>query len=229
MKTGKGHYDATQSFIYRKCLKEWWSALDTNRRVIHYKKGENLFKEGDTVEGVFFMLKGVVKVHKHWADDKELIVRFAAEDDILGHRGLSTHSGPYPITATALSDVTILFFTLDFFRTTLTVNTNFMYAFMMFFADELLLSEQRMRNLAHMQVKGRVAGALLAIEDKFGKDQAGFISFAITRQDIAAYTGAAYETVYKLLMEFTESGYIKTDGRRIAVLNRKGLTALMHL
>ena len=31
------------------------------------------------------------------------------------------------------------------------------------------------------------------------------MGFAITRQDIAAYTGAAYETVYKLLTEFTES------------------------
>ncbi|PVD52453.1 transcriptional regulator [Terrimonas sp.] len=226
MKKEKGYYDATQSFIYRKCLKEWWPALDSNRRIIHYKKGETLFKEGDTVEGVFFMLNGVVKVHKHWTDDKELIIRFAAEDDILGHRGLSTHSITYPITATALSDVTILFLTLDFFRVTLTVNTGFMYDFMMFFADELLLSEQRMRNLAHMQVKGRVARALLVIEDKFGKDQEGFIGFAITRQDIAAYTGAAYETVYKLLTEFTESGYIKTDGKRIAILNNDALLQL---
>lgn len=226
MKTEKGHYDATQSFVYRKCLKAWWPALDTNRRIIHYKKGETIFKEGDTVEGVFFILKGVVKVHKHWAEDKELIVRFAAADDILGHRGLSTHSTAYPITATALSDVSILFLTLDFFRATLTVNAGFMYDFMMFFADELHLSEQRMRNIAHMQVKGRVAIALMAIEQKFGKDEDGFTGFAITRQDIAAYTGAAYETVYKLLTEFTEAGYIKTDGKRIAILNPGALAEL---
>lgn len=201
-------------------------ALDTNRKIIHYKKGEILFKEGDAVEGIFFMLKGVVKAHKHWTDDKELIVRFAAEDDILGHRGLSTYSTTYPITATALSDVTILFLTLDFFRVTLTVNINFMYDFMMFFADELQLSEQRMQNLAHMQVKGRVARALLVIEDKFGKDEDGYIRFAITRQDIAAYTGAAYETVYKLLTAFTESGYTKTDGKRIAIFNKDALLQL---
>lgn len=225
MKIEKGHYDATQSFIYRKCLKEWWPALDTNRKIIHYKKGENLFIEGDIVEGVYFMLKGVVKVHKQWTDDKELIIRFAAEDDILGHRGLSTHSNTYPITATALSDVVIIFLTLDFFRTTLIVNTSFMYDFMMFFADELMLSEQRMRNLAHMQVKGRLATFLMVIEKKFGKSEDGFIRFAVTKQDMAAYTGAAYETVYKLLNEFVESDYIKTDGKRIKILNQNALNS----
>lgn len=228
MKIEKGHYDATKSFVYRKCLQEWWPALDTNRKIMHYKKGETLFKEGDTVEGVFFMLHGVVKVHKHWTDDKELIIRFAAEDDILGHRGLSTHSRTYPITATALSDATILFLTLDFFRVSLAVNAGFLYDFMMFLADELLLSEQRMRNLAHMQVKGRVARALLVLVDKFGKNEEGFIRFAITRQDIAAYTGAAYETVYRLLTEFVELKYIKAEGKNIAILNSNALLKIQE-
>ena len=226
MKTEKRPYDATQSFVYKKCLKEWWPALDANRSIIHYKKGEILFAEGDLVEGVFFMISGVVKVHKHWTEDKELIIRFATKDDILGHRGLSTYADSYPITATALSDVTAIFLPLDFFRVTLTVNTSFMFDFMMFFADELRFSEQRMRNIAHMQVKGRVATALLAIEKKFGQDESGYISFAITRQDIAAYTGAAYETVYKLLHEFTALQYITTDGKKIAILNAEALANL---
>ncbi len=99
--------------------------------------------------------------------------------------------------------------------------------FLMFMADELQLSEQRMRDLAHMQVKGRVAKALLAIERKFGVNNEGFIAFAISRQDIASYTGTAYETVYKLLMEFTESGFIKTDGKEIAIINKKALETVI--
>ena len=152
MKTGKGHYNATASFIYKKCLKEWWPALDTNQKIIHYKKGEAIFTEGNTVEGVFFILHGVAKVHKRWDEEKGLTVR--------------------------------------------------------------------------LQVKARVATTLKVIEKKFGKDEEGFIGFTIARQDIAAYTGAAYETAYKLLTEFTESGYIKIDGKRIAIMNPEGLTDL---
>jgi CRP/FNR family transcriptional regulator len=94
-----------------------------------------------------------------------------------------------------------------------------MFDFMMFFADELRLSEQRMRDLAHMPVKERVMKTLLTIESKFGINDKGFISFDISRQDIAAYTGAAYETVYKLLAEFTNSGLIKTEGKSIAIIS----------
>lgn len=223
MKKEKGDFDASQTFLYQRCIKEWWPALDAHRQILHYKKGEDIFKEGDKVEGVFFMVEGVVKVHKRWTEDKELIIRFAKQLDIIGHRGLASVTDIYPITATALMNTTVCFIDSNFFRSTLAVNPGFSYAFLMFMADELQLSEQRMRDLAHMQVKGRVAKALLAIERKFGVSNEGFIAFAISRQDIASYTGTAYETVYKLLMEFTESGFIKTDGKEIAIINKKAL------
>lgn len=38
---------------------------------------------------VFILFKkGFVKVHKHWGQ-REMIVRFAKEGDIVGHRGIS--------------------------------------------------------------------------------------------------------------------------------------------
>jgi len=223
MKKEKGNYDAHHTYLYQHCLKEWWPALDANRQIAHYKKNEIIFNEGDAVEGVFFMVDGMVKVHKHWTDDKELIIRFAANQDIIGHRGLSTNNHAYPISATVLADATVCFITMPFFYSTLHVNPGFAKHFLMFMADELQLSEQRMRDLAHMQVKGRVAKALLGIENKFKVNKDGFISFAISRQDIASYTGAAYETVYKLLTEFSETGLIATDGKYIMLKNKSAL------
>lgn len=226
MKKHKGNFDAADSFLYQKCLKEWRPALDANREIIDYKKGEILFKEGDKVEGVYFMLKGVIKVHKHWGEDKELILRFAHNYDIVGHRGLSTNNISYPITATALTNCTICFLSLDFFVATLKVNIQFMYDFMMFMADELQLSERRMRDLAHLPVKGRAAKALLELLDKFGVNTEGYIAFTISRQDISAFIGATYESVYRLMTEFTETGLIKTNGKDIAIINEEGLKAL---
>lgn len=223
MKKEKGPFDASNTFLYQRCSKDWWPALDAHREVFRYKKGETIFNEGDDVTGVFFMIDGVVKIHKHWTDGKELIVRFASRADIIGHRGLSTHNHTYPITATVLADTTVCFISTAFFRSTITVNPGFAHDFLMFMADELQLSEQRMRDLAHMQVKGRLAKALLVLEKKFGVDENGFIAFTISRQDISSYTGTAYETVYKLLNEFAEAGFIKTDGKEIAVVDREEL------
>jgi CRP-like cAMP-binding protein len=219
MKKEKNRYDQQPEFLYSRCIPDWWPALDEHKKIITIRKGDTIFREGDEVLGVYFMIEGVVKVHKHWGADKELILRFAKARDIIGHRGLSTRSDSYPITATALNNTTVCFFELAFFNSTLRVNPGFMFDFMMFFADELQLSEQRMRDLAHVPVRNRVANTLLYLEDKFGKDEKGFIGFPVSRQDIASYTGAAYETVYKLLTEFSAAEFIKTDGKNIAVLS----------
>ncbi|GAB3430990.1 Crp/Fnr family transcriptional regulator [Niabella aquatica] len=217
--------DTTQSFLHAHCIKEWWPALEANLQVRQYKKNETIIAEGDTVTGIYFMLSGVAKVHKLWDEEKELILRFAHNQDILGHRGLSTTTTNYPITATALTPVSLCYISLDFFEATFKVNKDFAYHFMMFMADELQLSEIRMRNLAHMTVRARLASALLAFERKFGKDAAGYIAFTISRHDIAAYVGTAYETVYKIINEFTELGYIKTEAKNIALLNHEAIVA----
>ena len=220
MKKIKTSFDKQPQYVYTRCMSEWWPALDAQKQISQFRKGELIFKEGETVKGMYFVIEGVVKVHKHWIEEKELIIRFAKENDIIGHRGLSTHADVYPISATTLTNSTICFLDLPFFYATLKVNPNFMFDLMMFFADELRLSEQRMRDLAHMPVKERVMKTLLALEQKFGVNDEGFVNFEISRQDIAAYTGAAYETVYKLLAEFANSDLIKTEGKKIAILNR---------
>ncbi|MFT4092923.1 MAG: Crp/Fnr family transcriptional regulator [Niabella sp.] len=228
MQQEKKPYDASRSFLYAYCMKEWWPALDANRQVLHYKKGATIFKEGDRVTGIYFMLSGLVKVHKRWDQEKELIVRFARNQDIIGHRGLSTSSQIYPITATTLTPVTVCYVSVDFFQTTFKANKEFAYHFMMFMAEELRLSEIRMRNLAHMVVRARLAGALIAFNEQFGETDNGYIDCTLSKQDIAAYVGTAYETIYKILIEFTELGYIQTDGKKIALLNKAKLKSIIR-
>ena len=98
----------------KNCKPEWLKAIEANRQSLHFKKGEALFHEGDPVTGMYFIYSGVVKVHKKWSDDKELILRFAKKGAIVGHRGLGNDT-IYPITATALTATDICFVDLDFF------------------------------------------------------------------------------------------------------------------
>ncbi len=96
------------------CLKEWLPAIDSNLKSFHVRKGELLFSEGDKVAGIYFIYSGKVKVHKKWGDDKELIVRFARNGDIVGHRGLGSDV-LYPVSATTLEATDVCFIDLDFF------------------------------------------------------------------------------------------------------------------
>jgi len=212
-------------FLCKKCLPEWLPAIDANRKTSNYKKGELIFQEGDEVKGIYFVYSGKVKVHKKWGSEKELIIRFAQKGDILGHRGLG-HDTHYPISATAIDAVTLCYIDLDFFQSTLKVNYEFIYQLLLFFADELQESERKMRNLAHMQVKGRIAQALVALRDKFGLTAEGFVNVSLSRQDLASYAGTTYETVFRIINEFTEEQLIRTEGKSIAILDADRLLDL---
>jgi CRP-like cAMP-binding protein len=225
MKKSKNECDASRCFMCRNCLKQWQPAIGANRINLKVKRGEVIFNEGDEVKGVYFVYEGVVKVHKQWGADKELIIRFASEGAIFGHRGLGGNN-VYPISATALEDAIICFAPIDFFEATLKVNTDFTYNLMIFLAGELQESEKKMRNLAHMSVKGRVAQALISLQDQFGKKEDGSINIELSRQDLASYAGATYETVFRVLTDLLKDDLIKATGKKIIINNRERLLEL---
>lgn len=206
-------------------LKDWKLAIDGHRKNFIAKKGEQIIREGDPVAGVYFVYDGNVKVHKHWGD-KELIVRFANSGKIFGHRGLGTHSSVYPISATALEETALCFIELEFFMSTLKVNHDFAFNLMLFYADELQESEKRMRNLALMSVKSRLAVALLQLKEQFGLNEAGNLNIELSKQDLASFTGATYETVFRMTTELVNEKLISQSGKQIRIINEEKLRFL---
>jgi len=218
MKGKKTVCDLKSCFLCRHCEKEWLPAVDANRKNLYFKKGEMIFSEGDAMQGMYFVIEGSVKVHKKWGADKELIVRFARTGDILGHRGLGKDV-MYTVSATALEKVAVCFIDLDFFHASLKMNSAFFFQLMMFFAEELKVSERKMRDLAHMQVKGRLAQALITLKEKFGEDAAGNINMPVNRQNLASYAGTTYETAFRILNDFTDDNIIQVAGNNISILD----------
>ncbi|WP_341833836.1 Crp/Fnr family transcriptional regulator [Chitinophaga pollutisoli] len=226
MKPSKQPCDMTACLLCRLCQPAWKPAIIAHKKHFVLKKGELLFAEGETVTGIYFIDHGRMKVHKHWGNEKELILRFAGNGDIVGHRGIGTEH-IYPVSATALEPTTVCYFDLEFFQNSLQVNTDVLYELMMFYARELHDSERRMRNLAHMSVKGRIASALLHLEHKFGTEN-GFINFPLSRQDIASYTGTTYETAWRMLQDLAKEGMISLEDKRYAVLQHETLRHLIR-
>ena len=222
MKQKANNCDLRSCFLCQRCLPEWIPAVEAHKKTLHFKKGELIFEEGQIVKGIYFVYSGTVKVHKKWGSEKELIIRFARKGSIFGHRGLGMDHH-YPISATALEPVTVCYIDLEFFQATLRVNPGFTQGLLLFFADELQESERKMRNLAHMQVKGRVAQALLQLREQFGVTPEGYLGLTLSRQDLASLVGATYETVFRMINELAQERLILIDGKYIAIANADGL------
>ncbi|MFT4152996.1 Crp/Fnr family transcriptional regulator [Parafilimonas sp.] len=89
---------------------------------------------------------------------------------------------------------------------------------MIFYADELQDAEKRIRDLALMDVRGRIADTFLMLQKKFGADEEGFITVVLTRQDTASFAGTIYETFFRITDEFVKQKIIRYAGKRVKIL-----------
>lgn len=222
MKQHKNGCDLKSCSLCTGCLPEWLPAIAAARKTFDFRKGEALFEEGKAVTGIYFLVTGNAKVHKRWGAEKELIVRIAGAGDIIGHRGFGKDL-VYPVSATALGPVTACFIDLNFFISSLKVNHDFAFKLLLFYAEQLQESEKNMRNLAHMQVRGRVAYALLKLHQRFGLTSEGFLAIQLSRQDLASAAGTTYETAFRIMNELIAENIIGVSGKDIAIHNYEAL------
>ncbi|MNI51021.1 Global nitrogen regulator [compost metagenome] len=146
---------------------------------------------------------------------------------MVGHRGISSEQSIYPISATALAATQLCFVELPFFLSTLRINTELSYRLMLFFADELHLSEQKMANLVQLSVKNRLAWSLLLLHRVFAEGtEDGYIGLELSKKDLASYVGTTYETVYRMLAELADSDAITVDKKKIFIKNKELLNKL---
>ncbi|HVS93806.1 MAG TPA: Crp/Fnr family transcriptional regulator [Mucilaginibacter sp.] len=210
--------DLKRCFLCAHSLPEWHDAICSHRKNLEFRKGQAVFNEGDEVKGIYFVYSGTIKVHKKWGADKELIIRFASNGSILGHRGL-TNDKIYSVSATAIEPAIVCYVDLDFFKWSLKVNHTLSYSLMMFFAEELGEAEQKMHDLALMPVKECLKEALIKLEKQFGRDDDGYINLRLPRQDLAQFTGTTYETVFRTLNEMRDEGSIELEKKRIKLVS----------
>ena len=198
----------------------------SHKKTLLFKKGKALFTEGEPVKGIYFLYSGVVKIHAPWIDGREMIIRFTRGGEIAGHRGLGG-GAVYPISATALEDTVACFIDNAFLELSFKANPSFTYTLMHLYATELQKAEKRMRELTHRETKGRIAWALLDILEGSGTAPDGTLALKLTRQDIAAYAGTTYETVFKFFAELTTAGVIATSGKDIRIMDPEKLEQWM--
>ncbi len=86
--------------------------LDQSKNANVYKKGQNLFLEGNPPFGLYCLHSGKVKISKTNSEGDETIVRIVHKGDVVGHRSLFSNS-PYTASATVIEEGTICFVSKD--------------------------------------------------------------------------------------------------------------------
>ncbi|PQV47405.1 CRP-like cAMP-binding protein [Jejuia pallidilutea] len=191
------------------------STLVDNKSTLRCKKGQQFIMEGAPVNGLFFILKGTVKVFRTGINGREQIVRLAKEGEIIGHRGFGTEEY-YSIGAIALQDAVLCYFSKENLQETLLDNPKFAFDMMLFYANELNRSENKVKSISQMTVRERVIDSLLYIHRKFG-DLNGFLNLPLSRREYADYAGTTEEQVIRVFSALKKENLITAKGKKIGI------------
>lgn len=184
---------------------------------IRCKKGQQFIIEGAPVNGLFFILKGKVKVFRTGINGKEQIVRFAKEGEIIGHRGFGTEEY-YSIGSIALEDTVLCYFPKEVLQEALKETPEFTYSLMLFYANELNRSESKVKSISQMTVRERIVDMLLYVNRKFGNLK-GFIDLPLSRREYADYAGTTEEQVIRVFSALKKENLISARGKKIGIID----------
>jgi len=189
------------------------------------KKGEPIFEEGETVNGIYCVKDGVCKLSKLSANGKDQIVKLVKPGELLGQRSMISDE-PANLSAVALEDMEVCFIprseVLQFFNN----NNQFSMNIMKSICGDLKESDDHMVSMAQKTVKERLAETLLYLEDTFGRNEDGSLHIQLSREELAGMIGTATESCIRLLSEFNKSGLIDLNGKKISIIDRSKLKRL---
>lgn len=210
--------------IEKHCAPEWQELAKQHTTTLNFKKGELILKEGQKAENIYMVRHGRVKVYSNYTDQVEVIVRFATDGQVIGHRGFG-EDFTFSISAVALTDTSVFILPMSIFQSLLKANNMFCYYFMMFFAEELRRSERMRKNQLNMTVKQRVAQAVRMNLESFGFDtnDPTILAYTLSRKDLAALASTTYESVIRSLADLQNDGILKIEGKKLRITDMAAL------
>lgn len=190
------------------------------------KKGEFLFEEGETTNGVFCIKSGVCKMTKLSDNGKDQIIKLIKSGDLLGQRSMISDQ-PANLNAVALEDMEVCFIPksemLGFFNE----NNQFSLNLMQSICGDLKDADDHMVKMAQKTVKQRLAETLLYLEDTFGINEDKTLKIQLTREELAGMIGTATESCIRLLSEFNKQNIISLTGKKISLIDKNQLKKLV--
>ena len=193
-----------------------------------YKRGDILYQEGNRISGFYCINKGIIKVFKTGFDGKEQIIRFAKKGDIIAYRSVLSNE-PACTSAKVIEDCSVCFIPSEILVSFIKTNPNFALELVKLACHELGEANSFITDIAQKTVRERLAEILLFLVNDFGLDSQQFLNISLTREELANIVGTATESVIRLLSEFKSDRLVELNGRRIRILNTKGLEKISNV
>ncbi|HUU99604.1 MAG TPA: Crp/Fnr family transcriptional regulator [Bacteroidales bacterium] len=214
--------------IFKHLTREETDIINFEKDFRQYKRGDILYQEGNRISGFYCINSGIIKVYKTGFDGKEQIIRFAKSGDIIAYRSVLSNEVACT-SAKVIEDCQVCFISSEILTSLIKTNPAFALELIKLACHELGEANSFITDIAQKTVRERVAEILLLLADDFGLDEQNFLRISLTRQELANIVGTATESVIRLLSEFKSDKLVELNGRKIKLINLKGLEKISNV
>lgn len=194
----------------------------------NYRKNEAIFTDGTMPSGIFYLKTGKVKKYKVDNDGREQIIYIYNTGEFFGYSAILSNES-YGDTTQAIENSVIAFISKEDFLKILDQSVVFSRLLLKSLSHEFSVMANLMTVLSQRTVRERVALSLLILHKKYKLNDAEDNAFiTLSRTDLANMAGTANETLARILHDFRQEDLIRTEGRKIQLLNIKRLTHIAN-
>ncbi len=195
---------------------------------LSYPAGMFLFRQGEPAAHVYVLTEGEVAVVSPARAGAEQVHNIVGRGELLGELALLAN-GRRTAGARAASPTVAWAIGRDAFWEFLDANPSGSSALLRQVAERLASREALIDDLLSLDVKGRLAKALLGLAARHGhpSERGGtVIGVRLTHRDLAGMVGASRENVSRALAAFRKRGLVDYDATAIRLLDPESLRRL---
>lgn len=191
--------------------------LERHAKTRSFPKHAILINEGDETDSLYLILSGRVRVFMSDSNGKEIILNEQGAGQHFGELAL-IDDAPRSASVMALENTRVAVISRQDFRKVLAESPEMACTLIRELAQRVRVLSENVKNLALLDVYGRVAKTLLGM----ARDVDGRLTILErpTQQDIANHIGASREMVARILKDLETGGYITVTRRQIVINER---------
>lgn len=214
-----------ENHIFESLTLEELNGVIELRKHINLKKGEKLFLEGETIESIFIVSKGALKLIKSTSNGKEQIINILNSGDLAGEVNVFGKEKNSKVSAIAINDSEVFEINKSDLDKLINNNPSILIKLLNGLSNKVIHLQNLTANLSENNINSRIACMLLEFLDKY-KSQEGeeiSINLPINRGEMANYCGVTRETISRKLSSYEKEKIIKLKGKKLIILNKESL------
>ncbi len=202
-------------------------AINDRVQVRNYEAGEAVYHAGQPARWLYVVAVGTAKLSRPTLEGREVLLDVARPGDFLGALPV-LGADTYEESAWAVTALCLLSLAAADFDAILDRHPSVARAGLEVVGQRLRDARARIHWLSAATVEVRVAATLALLARRAGRRSAGgvLIEVPLSRDDLAAMTGSASETVSRTLSRFRRDGLVDTGRRWVRILDPAALAAL---